>query len=186
MIDTELGILCREALAGSANEGRQEELQAERTGAQDSLRTLGLRWDEEKQLVAGMAEARAALESGTGDPAAQVAARDTLAGFSLALRTLQGEHPLIHPVVDGQAVAEIVESWTGIPAGRMRSDEIRTVLSLKQRLEARVIGQPHALEAVAQAIQTSRAKLTDPRQTDRCVHDGGHVRRRQDGDGARR
>ena len=164
VIETELGILGREALAGSANAPRQEELQTERTGAQDRLHTLALRWDKEKLLVAGMAEARAALESGGADLAAQSAARDTLTRLSLELRDLQGEHPLIHPVVDGQAVAEIVESWTGIPAGRMRSDEIRTVLSLKQRLEARVIGQPHALEAVAQAIQTSRAKLTDPRK----------------------
>ena len=80
------------------------------------------------------------------------------------LHAVQGEHPLIFPVVDGQAVAEIVENWTGIPAGRMRSDEIRTVLNLKQALEQRIIGQPHALEAVAQAVHTSRARLTDPRK----------------------
>ena len=80
------------------------------------------------------------------------------------LRELQGEQPLIYPVVDAQAVAEIVEGWTGIPAGRMQSDEIRTVLQLKETMQRRVVGQPHALEAVAQAIQTSRAKLTDPRK----------------------
>ena len=61
-------------------------------------------------------------------------------------------------MVDGQAVAEIVEGWTGIPAGRMRRDEIRTVLNLQEAMEQRVIGQPHALEAVAQAIRTSRAR----------------------------
>src|SRR5213079_501280 len=72
--------------------------------------------------------------------------------------------PLIFPVVDGQAVAEIVESWTGIPAGRMQSNEIRTVLHLKEAMERRIVGQPHALDAVAQAIRTSRAKLTDPRK----------------------
>ena len=78
--------------------------------------------------------------------------------------TLQGEQPLIFPVVDAQAIAEIVENWTGIPAGRMQSDEIRTVLHLKEAMEQRIIGQPHALETVAQAIYTSRAKLTDPRK----------------------
>ena len=46
----------------------------------------------------------------------------------------------------------------------MRSDEIRTVMNLRQAMEQRIIGQPHALEAVAQSIQTSRAKLTDPRK----------------------
>ena len=77
---------------------------------------------------------------------------------------MQGEQPLIFPVVDGQAIAEIVESWTGIPAGRMQSDEIRTVLNLREAMERRVVGQSHALEAVAQAIRTSRAGLTDPRK----------------------
>ena len=67
-------------------------------------------------------------------------------------------------MVDRQAVAEVVAGWTGIPAGRMQSDEIRTVLHLKEAMEQRIVGQPHALEAVAQAIRTSRAGLTDPRK----------------------
>jgi type VI secretion system protein VasG len=46
----------------------------------------------------------------------------------------------------------------------MQSDEIRTVLNLRQAMERRVVGQEHALEAVAQAIRTSRAGLTDPRK----------------------
>ena len=163
LIDTELGILEREALAGAANEPRQEELRAERAAAQDRLQALEQRWEKERELTGGMAEARVALEAGGGGDA-QAQARTRLAGLTKELVALQGEQPLIHPVVDGQAVAEIVESWTGIPTGRMRNDEIRTVLALKDRLEARVIGQPHALEAVAQAIQTSRAKLTDPRK----------------------
>ena len=67
-------------------------------------------------------------------------------------------------MVDGQAIAEIVEAWTGIPARRMQSDEIRTVLNLREAMERRVVGQSHAMEAVAQAIRTSRAGLTDPRR----------------------
>ncbi|RYH13075.1 MAG: AAA family ATPase, partial [Alphaproteobacteria bacterium] len=87
-----------------------------------------------------------------------------LTGTTTALRSLQGEEPLVHPVVDGQAVAEVVATWTGIPVGRMVSDEIKTILNLKDRLEERVVGQPHALEAIAQAIRTNRAGLTDPRK----------------------
>jgi type VI secretion system protein VasG len=90
--------------------------------------------------------------------------RARLAELTTKLRGLQGEQPLIFPIVDGQAVAEIVENWTGIPAGRMQSDEIRTVLNLREAMERRVIGQSHAMEAVAQAIHTSRAGLTDPRR----------------------
>jgi type VI secretion system protein VasG len=75
---------------------------------------------------------------------------------------VQGENPLVHVGVGPQAVAEIIASWTGIPVGRMVSDEITAVLNLKDRLEERVVGQPHALDAIAQAIRTSRANLTDP------------------------
>ena len=87
-----------------------------------------------------------------------------MADLSTRLRALQGEQPLIFPMVDGQAIAAIVEAWTGIPARRMQTDEIRTVLNLREAMERRVVGQSHALEAVAQAIRTSRAGLTDPRR----------------------
>ena len=66
--------------------------------------------------------------------------------------------------VDAQAVAEVVSGWTGIPVGKVIKDEIQTVLSLKDRLEERVIGQSHALEAISQRIRTARAKLEDPRR----------------------
>ena len=59
-------------------------------------------------------------------------------------------------------MAEVVAAWTGIPVGRMVSDEIRGVLELRPRLEARVVGQSHALETIAERIRTSRAGLTDP------------------------
>ncbi len=83
---------------------------------------------------------------------------------SAKLAELQGEAPLVFPLVDGQAIAEVVENWTGIPAGRMRSDEIRNVLALQATMEQRVVGQSHAIAAVAQAIRTSRAGMTDPRK----------------------
>ncbi len=77
---------------------------------------------------------------------------------------MQGETPLLQPVVDGQAVAEVVAAWTGIPVGRMVSDEIRTVLTLEDRLRDRIIGQDQALTAIAEAVKTSRAKLADARK----------------------
>ncbi len=90
--------------------------------------------------------------------------RDELEKLSTELKDLQGEMPLMQVCVDSQAVAEVVSGWTGIPVGRMVTDEIRTVLALKDRMEERVIGQSHALEAIAQRIRTSRAGLTDPRR----------------------
>ena len=80
------------------------------------------------------------------------------------LTVLQGELPLIQVNVDGQAIAEVVANWTGIPVGKMVSDEINNVLDLQNVLSQRVIGQKHGLEAIAQAIRTSRAGLTDPRK----------------------
>jgi type VI secretion system protein VasG len=80
------------------------------------------------------------------------------------LEKTQGENPLIQVCVDVNAISEIVSNWTGIPVGRMVSDEIQTILNLKQKMEERVVGQSHGLEQIAQAIRTSRAKLTDPRR----------------------
>ncbi len=46
----------------------------------------------------------------------------------------------------------------------MVTNEMRAVLSLKNQMEKRILGQSHALEAIAQRIQTARAGLTDPRR----------------------
>ncbi len=81
-----------------------------------------------------------------------------------ALRAVQGESPLLQVSVDSQTIAEVIAGWTGIPVGKMLADEIQTVLNLRSKLEERVIGQSHALEAIAQRIRTARANLTDPRR----------------------
>ena len=163
LIDTEIAIIDREMASGADHAARKAELVTEREAAEETRIALQARWEEEKILAHEIGELRKALED-PADTEDKDAQRAGLAGLNAQLRALQGEHPLIFPVVDGQAVAEIVESWTGIPAGRMQSDEIRTVLNLRERMEARIVGQPHALEAVAQSIRTSRAKLTDPRK----------------------
>ena len=77
---------------------------------------------------------------------------------------MQGETPLMQACVNSQTIAEVISGWTGIPVGKMLTDEIHTVLTLKDRLEQRVIGQSHALEAIASRIRTARANLTDPRR----------------------
>jgi type VI secretion system protein VasG len=78
------------------------------------------------------------------------------------LHKLQGDHPLILPTVDEQAVAAVVGDWTGIPVGRMVKNEIETVLKLADTLDQRVIGQRHALEMISRRIQTSRAGIENP------------------------
>lgn len=90
--------------------------------------------------------------------------RGDLERLTAELKQLQGENPLVQVCVDAQAIAEVVEGWTGIPAGRMVTDEIQTILNLRQKLEERIIGQSHALESISMAIRTSRANMTDPRK----------------------
>lgn len=85
-----------------------------------------------------------------------------LTKLNAELCVVQGENPLMQACVDSQAVAEIVASWTGIPVGRMVSDEINTILALDTEMQKRVVGQDHGLKEIAERIRTSRANLTDP------------------------
>jgi type VI secretion system protein VasG len=163
LIDTEVAILDREMASGEDHVERRDALLAERTVKASELVALHERWEQEKVLAAEITATRDKIES-KEDTADKAALRDILTATSAKLRELQGEEPLIYPVVDGVAVGEVVAGWTGIPMGRMQSNEIRTVLNLQETMEQRIVGQSHALEAVAQAIQTSRAGLTDPRK----------------------
>lgn len=90
--------------------------------------------------------------------------RAELDQMSAELHTLQGERPLMQPFVDKQVVGEVVSAWTGIPVGRMMTDQVNLVLRLKEKLEERIVGQSHALDAIAKVVRTSRADLADPRK----------------------
>src|SRR5689334_14842605 len=85
-----------------------------------------------------------------------------LKSLQTKLAELQGESSLILPSVDAQAVACGVASWRGIRVGKMGKDAIETALKLANTLEQRVVGQSHALNAIAQRVRTSRAGLDNP------------------------
>ncbi len=87
---------------------------------------------------------------------------DELRGLQKQLAEFQGENPLILPSVDSSAVASVVADWTGIPVGRMVKNEIEAILRLGDTLNQRIIGQRHALDAIAKRIQTSRAGMENP------------------------
>ncbi|TRC77185.1 type VI secretion system ATPase TssH [Mesorhizobium sp. WSM4307] len=78
------------------------------------------------------------------------------------LAEAQGETPLILPSVDRNAVAAVVQDWTGIPTGRMLSSQTEKALKLAATLSERVVGQDHAMEMIARRVQTSRAGLGAP------------------------
>ncbi|GJD50510.1 Protein ClpV1 [Methylobacterium crusticola] len=163
MIDTESTMLSREALTGGESATRLATLAEERAALADELRDLTARWEQEKALIARLDILRAEIEAAdSNSPAAEE--QTEFMSVSADLKALQGEAPLVFPLVDAQAIAEVVKNWTGIPTGRMQSTQIRSVLALQAAMAERIIGQSHAIDAVAQAIVTSRAGLTDPRK----------------------
>jgi len=119
---------------------------------------------DEKAVARQAANAPAAVDASRPKPSA--VERDTLlrelGGLQARLDDLQGDSPLILPTVDEQAVASVVQDWTGVPVGRMVKNEVEAVLKLADTLNQRVIGQKHALEMIARRIQTSRARLDNP------------------------
>ncbi|MDH4079522.1 MAG: type VI secretion system ATPase TssH [Nitrospira sp.] len=190
LIYTEIGILERETVTGGQHQERLNELAQEKTTEENELAALQKQWEQEKQLVTQIASIRSQLEgqvqppkteakangkaektsNGTAAPPQRLSPDEVtklqtnLARLNTELSTLQGENPLLQPCVDGQAIAQVISAWTGIPIGRMVKDEINTVLNLKDHLEKRVIGQNHALDALSQRLRTARAKLEDPRK----------------------
>ena len=64
--------------------------------------------------------------------------------------------------VDADDIADIVARWTGIPVSRMMESERERLTKLEDVLGSRVIGQPEAVRAVANAVRRSRAGLQDP------------------------
>lgn len=175
-IATEIGILERESLTGSDYHDRLEALAHDKLTAESRLAELASRWEQERQLIGELRtirnqlEAHAAGDRGGAGPAEPLSAADVaqlrvqLDALNTELDKVQGETPLMQVCVDNQAIADVVSGWTGIPVGKMVKDEIDTVLSLKQVLEQRIIGQSHALEAIGQRIRTARAGLEDPRR----------------------
>ncbi len=166
-LETEERALAREDVIDGRHKDRITEIGAQVELEKKRLEALEERWKREVDLVDSVKSLTTRLEAhayGNEELTADdlEATRQELKSADEELRGLQVEDALVHPAVNGQAIAEVLASWTGIPLGRMVSDEIKTVLQLKDRLEERVVGQSHALDAIAQAIRTSRANLTDP------------------------
>ncbi len=159
---TERAQLEREAAGGADHAARLAEISAEEETLRQRQAALDTRWQGEKELVAKIHAKLDAVEALATDAPERAASVAELDALRAELRGLQGEAPMVLPVVDGTAVAQIIAGWTGIPVGRMVADEIQTVLNLREHLEQRVIGQSHALEAIAQRVRTSRANLEDP------------------------
>jgi type VI secretion system protein VasG len=186
-LTTELEIIEREAAIGIDVGSRRTDAEAKRAAAQAELAQLEGRWKAEQQLVTKILGIRAKLREGQSPvegtaselekkaqtrlkeakkPSLRADEREALLselkGLQSQLAAMQGESPLVLPTADEQAVAAVVQDWTGIPVGRMVKNEIESVLRLADTLNQRVIGQKHGLEMIAKRVQTSRAKLDNP------------------------
>ncbi|MCU0550028.1 MAG: ATP-dependent chaperone ClpB [Leptolyngbya sp. Prado105] len=69
---------------------------------------------------------------------------------------------LLREEVTESDIAEIISKWTGIPVSKLVESEMQKLLQLEDVLHQRVIGQDEAVSAVSDAIQRSRAGLSDP------------------------
>ncbi len=78
------------------------------------------------------------------------------------LEEIQREGGLLKEEVDEEMIAQVVSRWTGIPVTKLMESEKEKLIHLEERLRRRVVGQDHALKAVANAIRRARAGLQDP------------------------
>ena len=188
-LKTEAEILEREISWGLDRTTYKSEVLEQLAAEQERLKGLEERWEKEKGLVGKVIQLREKLQKqalpskkdDVDEPSLsqeseeieapvlnesedRAALLEALKKVEDELLDLQGETPLILSNVGEPAVASVVADWTGIPVGRMVKDEIQAVLNLVDNLEKRVIGQRHALDAIAKRIRTSRAGLDNPKK----------------------
>jgi type VI secretion system protein VasG len=129
-------------------------------GLQEEEGRIEAAWQAQSDAASALMTARGAA----GEVDSQRPSVEVLRDLETTLSNLQGQTAFVFPEVNEAIVAEIVSDWTGIPVGRMVTDEVAAVQTLPATLAARVIGQDGALFRVAERVQTARAGLADPRK----------------------
>ena len=164
-LDQELAALerAREAQTRDITDGapvdleKHSELLARIDVVRDEQAALDARWQAEKVAVEALTAARIAVRAAP-EGSDTAALQEALAAADRAHQDLlAGASPLIHTEVDSDAVAAVVERWTGVPAGKMRASTIGAVLRLEDELSARVRGQDEAMQVVISRSPACRA-----------------------------
>jgi ATP-dependent Clp protease ATP-binding subunit ClpB len=78
------------------------------------------------------------------------------------LAVAQQEQRMLKEEVDEEDVAQVVAKWTGVPVSRLLEGEVQKLVTMEERLHARVIGQDEAVRVVSEAVRRARAGLQDP------------------------
>jgi ATP-dependent Clp protease ATP-binding subunit ClpB len=171
--------LTKESDAGSLD--RLEKLRAELADKQEQLAALNARWEREKgglnrvgELKQRLDDLRTQMERAQREGDLETASRLQYADIPAAERELatataqtQDAHTsptdlLVKEEVGADDIAEVVASWTGIPAGRLLEGETAKLLRMEDELSRRVVGQPEAVRAVADAVRRARSGISDP------------------------
>ncbi|MBE7446427.1 MAG: type VI secretion system ATPase TssH [Planctomycetia bacterium] len=164
-IDREMKILKRESLIGHDHSERIQALEKEKEATQSRLDCLNNKWKKEVDIATKIRDIRQEIqEIHEKDPACTelIKKQEQLKGLEKEFASAQEDSPLVQIAVDSDIISEVISGWTGIPTGRMLTDEIDTVLRMENLLAERIIGQDHALMAIAQMIQTAHAGIEDP------------------------
>jgi ATP-dependent Clp protease ATP-binding subunit ClpB len=151
-------------------------LRAELADRREQLAELTTRWQNEKVAIEATRELKEQLEQLRGE--SDRAERDGDLGLAAELRygkipalekqlaeataTARDPQVMLKEEVGPDDVADVVSSWTGIPAGRLLEGETSKLLRMEDALSRRVVGQPEAVRAVSDAVRRARAGVADP------------------------
>lgn len=144
---------------------------------QENSTVLTVQWQSERDKMANVREIKEKLETARAN--LDAAKRDgnlAKAGElsygvipqlekELHLVELENEEgQILKEAVVFEQIAQVVERWTGVPTSKMLEGEREKLLKMEDKLEARVIGQEHAVRALANAVRRARAGLNDEKQ----------------------
>jgi len=162
LLSDEIALLGRESALGRDHAEKIDTLSDEQAKAEEEEAHLQQRWQQESDLVGRVRDLEGQLAAGVlnGTDFTRVKAR--LDGLRLELEQLQASDAMVPLSVDHRAVASVVSGWTGIPVGRMLTDNVAVVRNLRAKLAARVVGQDAALDAITKRISTYYASLAEP------------------------
>ncbi len=162
-----------------ASKERRTGVEEELAGLRERSNAMKAQWQAEKETITALQGKKAELEQlrmeadqatrrGDLQKAAEIsygripALEKEIAESERRLGEIQKKGKYLKEEVDAEDIAEIVAKWTGIPVTKMLESERERLTRLESELAQRVIGQPEALAAVANAVRRARAGLQDP------------------------
>ncbi|HEV8236859.1 MAG TPA: AAA family ATPase, partial [Gemmatimonadaceae bacterium] len=158
---------------------RREQIERELAELRERSSGMKAQWQQEKETLGAVGkikqeidqakiEAEQAQRRGDLSKAAEISygripqLQKQMSEAEKKLASNQGRPQFLKEEVTADDIAEVVARWTGIPVTRLLESERERLTKLEQELAERVIGQPEAVRAVADAVRRSRAGLQDP------------------------